>query len=1163
MQTSDLAIEELTPSADVILIQEHWLFDCKLHTLNELSQIYNGAGKAVDSGDPILPVQMPRGYGGVGVLWKKDIDHLIQVKPDGGNRIQCIELKGQTPLLVISVYMPCKGLTDNVEDFNDCLDQLNEIIQKYSSTHIVVIGGDWNEDLYSNTKTGRQQSLKDFIRENDLTTKQTQKTYINPRGAETSTLDYILYPKTFSDCIGEIRVLDNLKANVSDHLPVGCTIRYEMDKAQLSQKTREIPVKMKWEKLDKDLYINTIKNSLECIETNYSTLAAIDTATRKINNILEEAATLAAPKGKRLKRRTSKLKVWTPEIQEAVNAKKKAFHTWKQAGRPDSTTDQTLLQKKYTTSALRQAIRFEYSKKQTQIRQEILDSRTSDSKLFYKLINRQRGKLSNCINELHVGNDIFQTENEILNGWHQHFKRLATPQHCSNFDSEYQKLVQLEFNQIADICEQERDFTPITPEEVTTAIKSLNTGKSGDIFNIKAEHFVHAVNMVEPVLVTLFNAMMKIGLVPDCMKLGVLTPVFKRKGSNLDAKNYRGITITPTIAKILESVLRERIKPIIMENQNILQRGFTEGSSPMNCSLILEEYIRNNKDSRKPTYVAFLDAKSAFDVVNHSSLLRKVYHLGIEGAHWNLINSLHRDARSVVKWDGCLSEQFEIQQGVRQGGVLSTDLYKIYANPLLDRLEKIDNGAKIGDIGCAAPACADDVAVASSKPEPLQSLINTSADYGSMEHYEFQLAKSVILKIDAAEEDQDYVWTLNGEPMPVVTESMHVGILRSASTQTTAVAENIKKARRTLYSLMPSGCHGHNGLDPETTIHLLQTYVLPTLIYGMEVVLPQGKHLDTLEKFYKKYLKLLLSLPITTADPAVYVLSGTVPIEATIHKRALILFGSISRLSTTAIEKQIAYRQLNIKGHKSNSWFVMLKELCFKYDLPHPLAILDNPYGKEAWRRTVNKHVHDHWVNRIRHNTPLYSSLKYLHAGEYYYGRRHPVVRTIGNARENPRICTKLKLVTGTYILQSNRAMFNQNRIDSTCLMCKEGDETVEYFLLNCTALSSLRQPIIDIITDTCASLLSQPTNNQDGLLQLILDSSAYSKSTPKRDSHLLEKIEFHSRRLCHTLHCERHLSHKYLEREIKRYSNLLRLSKPQHSRYTDSYPVFSPEQNF
>ena len=82
------------------------------------------------------------------MLWKKEIGHLIQVQQDGGNRIQCIEVKGQNPLMLISVYMPCKGLTDNSEHFTDCLDQLNEIFEKYSPTHTIIIGGDWNKDLY-------------------------------------------------------------------------------------------------------------------------------------------------------------------------------------------------------------------------------------------------------------------------------------------------------------------------------------------------------------------------------------------------------------------------------------------------------------------------------------------------------------------------------------------------------------------------------------------------------------------------------------------------------------------------------------------------------------------------------------------------------------------------------------------------------------------------------------------------------------------------------------------------------------------------------------------------------------------------------------------------------------------------------------------------------
>ena len=140
----------------------------------------------------------------------------------------------------------------------------------------------------------------------------------------------------------------------------------------------------------------------------------------------------------------------------------------------------------------------------------------------------------------------------------------------------------------------------------------------------------------------------------------------------------------------------------------------------MNCSLILEECIRDNRDSKLSTYIAFLDAKSTFDVVSHTSLMRKLFHIGIEGKTWKLINSLHRNARSVVKWDGMISDSFEIQQGVRQGGILSTYMYKVFINKLLDRLDVTMMGMRIGGINCVAPTCAGDVAIVSSNRSALQ-----------------------------------------------------------------------------------------------------------------------------------------------------------------------------------------------------------------------------------------------------------------------------------------------------------------------------------------------------------------------------------------------------------------------------------------------------------
>ena len=232
----------------------------------------------------------------------------------------------------------------------------------------------------------------------------------------------------------------------------------------------------------------------------------------------------------------------------------------------------------------------------------------------------------------------------------------------------------MDTNEIEDICHAQGQLsTQVTKEEVKRAIKELNKGKAADAMGITAEHFVYAEDSVIDCLCLILNKLFESGQVIDSMRIGLITPVFKKKGSNIDSKNYRGITVFPIITKVLELVKRARLKQLILEKQNKLQRGFTEKSSPMNTALILEEYIRDRRDIQAPAYLAFLDAKSAFDVVSHKSLMRKLFNIGAEGNMWTIINSLHQDARSAVKWQGEISKQFRVEQGVRQGGILSTD----------------------------------------------------------------------------------------------------------------------------------------------------------------------------------------------------------------------------------------------------------------------------------------------------------------------------------------------------------------------------------------------------------------------------------------------------------------------------------------------------------
>jgi hypothetical protein len=83
---------------------------------------------------------------------------------------------------------------------------------------------------------------------------------------------------------------------------------------------------------------------------------------------------------------------------------------------------------------------------------------------------------------------------------------------------------------------------------------------------------------------------------------------------------------------------------------------------------------------------------------------------------------------------------------------------------------------------------------------------------------------------------EDETWTMNNNSMPIVDQTAHIGIQRHLRDSSIATIEkNLKKSRRALYSLMRSGLHGENGLDPVTSISILRTYVIPIMFYGLEM----------------------------------------------------------------------------------------------------------------------------------------------------------------------------------------------------------------------------------------------------------------------------------------------------------------------------------------
>ena len=162
--------------------------------------------------------------------------------------------------------------------------------------------------------------------------------------------------------------------------------------------------------------------------------------------------------------------------------------------------------------------------------------------------------------------------------------------------------------------------------------------------------------------------------------------------------------------------------------------------------------------------------------------------------------------------------------------------------------------------------------------------------------------------------------------------AIHLGIIRTETRENEAnIEDRISLARKTMYALMNTGLHGSNGINPSVALRIYEAYVLPKLLYGMEVLSLNQKQLGILSKFHIDNLRKFQSLPIRTATAVIYLLIGAMPIEAEIHKRQISFLHNILNFNNDNI-RALTDRQLimNVK----QSFFCRASATLEMYNLP-------------------------------------------------------------------------------------------------------------------------------------------------------------------------------------------------------------------------------------
>nr|CAD2184760.1 unnamed protein product [Meloidogyne enterolobii] len=340
-------------------------------------------------------------------------------------------------------------------------------------------------------------------------------------------------------------------------------------------------------------------------------------------------------------------------------------------------------------------------------------------------------------------------------------------------------------------------------------------------------------------------------IVPELWKTAHILPIFKKKGSVNDPKNYRPIALTSPTCRVFERIIANNILEHLNKQKLIAEEqfGFLPKSS---CTLQILSSIQDwysSLDRKIGTDVIYFDFEKAFDKVNHEILIRKLQELKIDRSIIQWVANFLSNRSHSVKIGEHFSEPFIPKTGVPQGTVLGPLLFLIYIN---DLPKYIPQNVKV-------KLYADDFKIYSEiKTEKdcieLQGAIDNACKWAEMNQLKFSITKVKVLKIY---NKIRFNYEVNGKKIEEVNNIRDLGIYIDNKLKFDHHISKITKSSfiriNNILRILPKT------LPIETYVKAFKTYVRPIMEYSTENFSPKLEYLNKqLERPQKNFTRRIL-----------------------------------------------------------------------------------------------------------------------------------------------------------------------------------------------------------------------------------------------------------------------------------------------------------------
>ena len=738
-------------------------------------------------------------------------------------------------------------------------------------------------------------------------------------------------------------ILQNFKYSVlpdlygSDHHPISielisrnisldCAIRYKTDKAN-------------W----KLFYDRT-----EMQPFTEDGMESADVWLQQIEDKLMDAASTCIPltSGKRAK--PSK-PWWNRECKDAVIERKRALDCLKR------------------THSIGNLIRYQRAKAQCRFIcnqrrkvswQQYISSITTKTpmKAVWKKVNKLNNKYSqSTIISLNHNNRIISNPQEVSEILAQSFSDVSSE---DSYSLEFRRYkANQEKHRLNFACNRQFSYNePLTDMEYQHSLSQAKESSPG-IDKITYSMIKSAHPTLQTNLLLLYNRIFNENSFPNRWRISIIIPIPKPDKDSKDPTNYRPISLTSCLCKLLEKIINIRLM-WFLENNNLIakqQSGFRKNRSTTDQLVKLSNDLQIAVENKEHSIIVFFDVSKAYDTAWRYGVLRNLHQYGLRGSLPIFIANFLRDRRIVVRVGSKMSSEHPVENGIPQGSVLSCTCFLVAMNHINDRIpHSVKSTLYVDDYAIYASGKSSD-----RVERRIQQGINAVEEWSRNTGLTMSISKTKALHICKVRRCSRLPpdLKLNNVAIGAKTEYKFLGVFFDEKLNWSYHIKQLRAKCVKRLDLLKLLAHTKWGSDRDIIIRLYIMLIKPKLEYGLEAFFPAKEYLTkSLDTIQNSALRIATGAFRSSPVLSLYALTGMKPPSYYKNVKLLnyylrLLVNKSHPLHERAIElENTPQNQENQTMTRSNSFFNKIQAIKNEFNIDFNNIYTENPPDRPPWR---------------------------------------------------------------------------------------------------------------------------------------------------------------------------------------------------------------------